>query len=51
MLNFNEEIEKFTPSKEIDKAEENMLDGMNPDIAEILDSLINEQRERKRSNE
>ena len=44
MFNFEEEIEKFTPSKEIEKAEENVLDQINPDINDILESLIKERR-------
>ncbi len=44
MFNFDEEIAKFTPSKEIEKAEENVLDSINPDISDILDSLLKERK-------
>ncbi|MBP3237954.1 MAG: hypothetical protein J6M24_02545 [Lachnospiraceae bacterium] len=44
MFNFEEELEKFVPSKEIDKAEESVIDSMNPDITDILESLLKENK-------
>ncbi|MBQ2048077.1 MAG: hypothetical protein II487_03740 [Schwartzia sp.] len=48
MLDFDEEIQKFSPSKEIDKNEEAVMANANPDISEIIDSLL---RERKLNND
>lgn len=44
MFNFEEEVAKFTPSREIDKLEESLLDSKEPDITDLLDSLIKERR-------
>ena len=48
MLDFDEEIQKFSPSREIDKNEESVMANANPDINDIIDSLL---RERKQNND
>lgn len=40
MFNFEEEVAKFSPSLEIEQAEEAVLENRNLDITDILDSLV-----------
>ncbi|MBQ8280793.1 MAG: hypothetical protein IJZ25_00115 [Lachnospiraceae bacterium] len=44
MLNFEEEVSKFSPSLEVDSATEAVYDNMNPDIADILDELLADKK-------
>lgn len=48
MINFEEEIEKFQPSLEIEQAEDVINNNDLTDIADILKELI---KERKKNNE
>ncbi|MGN0166269.1 MAG: hypothetical protein ACI39R_08820 [Lachnospiraceae bacterium] len=47
MLNFEEEVAKFTPSLEIERATEAVYDTMGPDITDILDELLSDKKEKK----
>ena len=44
MSNFEEEVRKFSPSKELDLQDESVLDRKEPDITDILDTLLKEKR-------
>lgn len=48
MFNFDEEIANFTPSLEVDHAEEAVLDSKNIDITDILETLLSEKKESKK---
>ena len=45
MFNFDEEIAGFSPSLEIDQAEEAVLDSKNIDITDILEALLHSGKE------
>lgn len=47
MLNFDEEVEKFSPSLEVDQATEAVYDNMNPDITDILDEILGNAKENR----
>ncbi len=47
MLNFEEEVAKFSPSTEIDRATENLYDSISPDVADILEELLSKSDKRK----
>ncbi|NLJ97078.1 MAG: hypothetical protein GX321_07960 [Clostridiales bacterium] len=44
MINFEEEIEKFQPSPEIEQAEDVIYNNDLTDISDILKELIKEER-------
>ena len=44
MFDFEEEVKKFSPSKELDLQDEAVLDRKEPDITDILDTLLKERR-------
>lgn len=48
MINFEEELEKFQPSLEIEQAEDVINNNDLTDIADILKELV---KERKKNNE
>ena len=45
MLNFEEELEKFKPSLEVEQAEDVIYNNDLTDISDILKELINEKEE------
>lgn len=45
MLNFEEELEKFKPSLEVEQAEDVIYNNNLTDISDILKELINEKEE------
>lgn len=45
MINFEEEIEKFQPSPEIEQAEDVIYNNDLTDISDILRELINEKNQ------
>lgn len=47
MINFDEEIEKFQPSLEIEQAEDVINNNDLTDITDILKELLRENRENK----
>lgn len=48
MLNFEEEVAKFSPSLEVDRAAEAVYDNMTPDIADILEELLTDKKETRK---
>jgi hypothetical protein len=40
MFNFEEEVARFTPSLEIEQAEEAVLESRDMDVADILEALM-----------
>lgn len=49
MFNFDEEIAGFSPSLEIDQAEEAVLDSKNIDITDILETLLHSGNDARNS--
>ncbi len=47
MLNFDTEIEKFQPSLEVDQAEEAIFNNDLTDIRDILDTILQSEREKQ----
>ncbi len=47
MLNFDQEIEKFQPSLEVDQAEEAIFNNDLTDIRDILDTILQSEREKQ----
>ena len=45
MLNFEEELEKFQPSLEIEQAEDAICQGNSVDILDLLHDLMQEKKE------
>lgn len=45
MLNFEEELEKFQPSLEIEKAEEAICQGNSVDIIDLIHELMQEKKQ------
>lgn len=48
MLNFEEELEKFQPSLEIDQAEEAVMNNDLSDVSDLLEQVLNGVREKGR---
>lgn len=48
MLNFEEELEKFQPSLEIDQAEEAVMNNDLSDVSDLLEQALNGVREKGR---
>ncbi|NLJ89779.1 MAG: hypothetical protein GX323_02680 [Clostridiales bacterium] len=48
MLNFDEELEKFQPSLEIEEAEDAITRNDLTDITDIIKDLINEKKDNNR---
>lgn len=48
MINFDEEIKKFQPSKEVDETEDAIYGNNMADVTDIIDKLI--EKEEKRNN-
>lgn len=46
MLNFEEELEKFQPSLEIDQAEDAIFQGDSVDILDLLHELMQEKNKK-----
>ncbi len=45
MINFDEEIAKFSPSLEISQAEEAVMSRENIDLADILEKILQEKKD------
>lgn len=48
MLDFEEELEKFQPSLEIDQAEEAVMNNDLSDVSDLLEQVLNGVREKGR---
>ena len=47
MLNYEEELEKFQPSLEIDQAEEAIMNNDLTDLSDLLEQVMNGKKERR----
>lgn len=46
MINFDEEVAKFQPSLEVDQAEEAIFNNDLTDIADIIDTILKEKKDK-----
>ncbi|WP_197467907.1 hypothetical protein [Clostridium sp. Marseille-P299] len=46
MINFDEEVAKFQPSLEVDQAEEAIFNNDLTDIADIIDAVLKEKKDK-----
>jgi len=47
MLNFEEELEKFTPSLEVDQVEEAVMNNDLADVADLLEQVVNGNKDKR----
>lgn len=47
MLNYEEELEKFQPSLEIDQAEEAIMNNDLTDLSDLLEQVVTGKKERR----
>ncbi len=50
MIDFNEEIEKFQPSLEVDQAEDAIYNNDMTDLADILDLVIKSMDDQRKND-